>query len=405
MRKFDFIFLAIGYLITAAGLFFYSYTQVDLNLTLSQWSVWKTIQTSFQYIGWFNRPLSTSLYLALLTLLFLFYYACLDQVKKNMVAVEQFWKLVFLLSIVLLFSYNAFSYDLFNYMFDARIVTYHHLSPYAYKALDFPHDPWINFMRWTHRTYPYGMLWLALTVPLSFIGFQYFLPTLFLFKGLMVCSYLGSVYFIGKIVERIAQKDKLFAMGLFALNPLVVIESLVSSHNDIVMMFFALMGIYFLLKRRYILAFISLIFSMHIKFINVSLPTILGQVIPVGIAFSIVGVWLMNKKKKEINWALLFWGISMLMVLAIIFASQRTELQPWYLLWVLPILSLIPARNLLVPLIIVISLGLLLHYVPFLYTGNWNSPIPMIKSWLTASAICIGIASFVVAFVREKQEA
>ena len=43
----------IGYLLTIVGLFFYSFTQVDLNLTLSEWSVWQVIQKYFQHIGYF----------------------------------------------------------------------------------------------------------------------------------------------------------------------------------------------------------------------------------------------------------------------------------------------------------------------------------------------------------------
>lgn len=373
-----FKFLVSCYLFLVTCLFLYSYTQVDLNLTLSQISIWQTIQKSFQYIGWFERPLSTAIYLILLFLLVVCYLLLLRFIKQGKITTEQFWRIVLPMSVILLFSYNAFSYDLFNYMFDARIVTMHNENPYLHKALDYPDDPWINFMRWTHRTYPYGPVWLGLTVPLSFISLQFFLPTLFLFKALMVGSYLGAIYVIGKILEKINPSQKLFGMAVFALNPLIIIETLVSGHHDVVMMFLSLLAIYFILNKKYIRAFLVLILSIGIKF-----ATILLVPVFLYIAFS-------HMRKTSVNWDLVWTVAAFLMVVAVIFASIRTELQPWYMLWVLPFVSLLPQKRWLVVLTFVVSVGLLLHYVPFLYSGNWDPPIPSIKLWLTIGSIGIG---------------
>lgn len=373
-------------MLLAISLFFYSYTQVDLNLTLSEFSIWQSIQKSFQYIGWFQRPLSTAIYLVLLLLLVTCYLLLLRFVKRGTLTTGQFWKIVLLVSAILLFSYNAFSYDLFNYMFDARIVTVHNGNPYMHKALDYPKDPWINFMRWTHRTYPYGPVWLGLTVPLSFIGFQFFLPTLFLFKALMVGSYLGTTYFIGKILEKTASSQKLLGMAAFALNPLVIIESLVSAHHDIVMIFLTLVALYLLLNKKYIRAFLLLILSIGIKFATILLiPVFLYVVVS-------------HLRKTSVNWNFVWVVSAFLMVVAVILASMRTELQPWYLLWVLPFVSHLPQKKWIVILSTAVSLGFLLHYAPFLYNGNWDPPIPSIKLWLTIGSLGIGI---LLAFVSK----
>lgn len=373
----NFKLLAIGYLTLVIGLFFYSYTQVDLNLTLSQWSVWQVIQTSFQYIGWFQRPLSTALYLVLIFLLSTFYLLLSWLAKNNKLSMRQFWLLNLIMSGILLFSYNAFSYDLFNYMFDARIVTYHGENPYFHKALDYPEDPWVNFMRWTHRTYPYGPVWLGLTVPLSFIGFQFFLPTLFLFKGLMTASFLGTVYFIGRILEKHNPKQKLFGMALFAFNPLVIIESLVSGHHDIVMIFLLISSIYYIMNSNYIRSILLFVLSIGIKFSSaILLPVVL---------------WMTLKKfrNQAIDWERVFLASLFLSIATVILASFRTELQPWYIIWALPFVSLLPDRKWIIIPSIIISFALLLHYVPFLYTGNWDPPIPTIKSFMNISALVL----------------
>ena len=147
----------IGYLVLVIGLFLYSFTQVDLSLTLSQWSIWQVIQKFFQHIGYFQRPLSTFLYIVIILLLFISYFLFLLLAHKKKVTRKQIWILVIATSIILTFSYNAFSYDLFNYIFDAKIVTFYHQNPYEQKALDYFNDSWTNFMRSTHRVILMGL--------------------------------------------------------------------------------------------------------------------------------------------------------------------------------------------------------------------------------------------------------
>jgi hypothetical protein len=169
---------------------------------------------------------------------------------------------------IVVLSYNAFSYDLFNYIFDAKIVTFYNQNHYIHKALDFPGDPMLSFMRWTHRVYPYGPLWLALTVPVSFVGSQIFIITFFLFKFLMGGFFLLTVWSIGKIATKLKLSNVLLPIAAFALNPFVLAESLVSAHNDIVMMGLGMFGVYFLLKRDYIKGGVLLIFSAGVKFVT-----------------------------------------------------------------------------------------------------------------------------------------
>src|SRR3989344_7264882 len=145
--------LGTFYVLTIIFLFLYSFTQVDLNLTLSQFSLWQITQKFFQQIGYFNRPLSTTFYILIIFLLFGFYFFFLSLASKNKIRKNKIWFLTIVSTIILSFSYNAFSYDLFNYMFDAKIITHYGQNPYLHKALDFSTDPMLNFMRWTHRTY------------------------------------------------------------------------------------------------------------------------------------------------------------------------------------------------------------------------------------------------------------
>jgi hypothetical protein len=256
----------ILFILFVVFLFLYSFTQIDLSLTLSRSPLWIPVQDFFKAIGYFKRPLSTQLYLAIFFGLSLLYVFLLYGAHEKKITNKQAFFLIGVTVMILLFSYNAFSYDLFNYIFDAKVITYYHENPYLKRALDYPHDPLLSFMHWTHRTYPYGPGWLLLTVPLSFAGLQYFLPTFFLYKIVIALSFLGCVYYLYKISHFLDEKHALFPVIFFACNPFVLIESLVSSHNDIVMMFFALFSLWFLVQSKYKNSVFALLLSISSKF-------------------------------------------------------------------------------------------------------------------------------------------
>src|SRR3989344_1465013 len=383
--------LPIGYLMSVVGLFFYSFTQVDLNLTLSEWSVWQVIQKYFQHIGYFQRPLSSFLFVGIALSLFFFYLMILRRVHEKKIDKQTIWFLTITTTLILTFSYNAFSYDLFNYMFDAKIITYYNQNPYVHKALDFPGDPMLSFMHWTHRLYPYGPTWLGLTVPLS-IGIKFFLPTFFLFKILMSLSFLGTVFFIGKILQKLSSKDELFCVAFFALNPLVIVESLVSAHNDIVMMFFAIWALYLLMSKKYVRSIILFILSIGVKFATAFL-------VPVFLL-----IYFFKKRNKRLNWEILFSAIAILMVVPVVLATIRTSFQPWYLLNLLPFVALVSKKSYFFIPSIILSLFSLLQYLPFLYLGNWDMPVPVILLWLTISSIFLSIViSLGYGFLKKTQ--
>jgi hypothetical protein len=302
------------------------------------------------------------------------------------------WKVILITTGILTFSYNAFSYDLFNYIFDAKIITYYQQNPYMHKALDYTGDPMLSFMRWTHRVYPYGPLWLGLTVPISYVGLNLFLPTLILFKALMAASFVGCVYFIGKILQKLAPDREVFGLVFFGLSPLVIIESLVSAHLDIVMMFFALWAFYFLVHRKYIRAFTLLFVSIGIKFATVFLMPV----------FIMLVFWQVSERK--IYWERLVFLATMLMGGAVFAASLRSNFQPWYLVEVLAFAALLSYRYYILVPSIIISLFALGTYVPYLYVGNWDNPIPQYLQALYLTSYLLAGASVGFLFFASKKK-
>lgn len=382
MRIFN--FFIIGYLIAMISLFFFSFTQVDLGLTLTEWSVWQVFQKFFQHIGFFQRPFATYWYIATLLSIFVLYCLLLFAIWKKKLTVSQVWKLLMLVSFVLYFSYPAFSYDIYNYIFDAKIVTFYHDNPYTHRALDYAGNPMLGFMHWTQRTYPYGPFWLLATIPLGLLdGFRLLLPTLMLFKAVALVSFLGTAFFIKKILDKIYPQNSLLGLVFFAFNPLVLYESLVSSHNDIFMIVFGIWSLLVLLEKKYLRSFLLLVFSIGVKFATAIL-------IPL---YLWIGFYLL--KKKKINWDVIFMISIVLMTIAVIAASMRTNFQPWYLLYVLPFAALLAKKYFVLIPGVIVSLFALFEYIPFLYLGNWDPPVPTLL--VSIRSIGIGISVFFVA--------
>lgn len=369
------LFVLPAFLLLLTVLTIYSYAHIDLNLTLSSNVFYQKIQQSLIQLGYFNRQASTAVYLFIITALFLFQIYFLVEAKSKKLSANSILKLSLSLAAILVFSYPAFSHDIFNYIFDARLVVKHQVNPWQFTALDFPYDLWTRFMHWTHRTYPYGPFWLVLTVAVYLVGLGKFTLTLLWFKLLGAVSYLASVVTVRNILKKILPEKVSVGMILFALNPLIIIESLVNAHLDIVMTAFMLLAIYWAIEKKKILSWLTLLASVAIKFITV-------------VVAPVIYCWKGKKQyfSKAITQMLIL--SSLATVVVIIFREPL----PWYFITPLALVSLLPQKQTLSSLAIVLSLGLLLRYAPFLLKGEYSE-------WVIVTSNLLTITPFLLAGV------
>ncbi|OGG17303.1 hypothetical protein A3D78_05610 [Candidatus Gottesmanbacteria bacterium RIFCSPHIGHO2_02_FULL_39_14] len=367
MVKWKTLFTVFFYSVLVFSFSLYSYSQIDLNLTLSGNRQYQAVQTILINLGYFNRPLSAAIYAILLILMFVFFLWLLKlSTEKNFPFFRLVLVLICLNLIFAFISYPAFSHDFFNYLFDARIVTKYHLNPYQYKALDFPDDLWIRFMHWTHRTYPYGPLWLIITLPFSFLGFGKFVLTVLLFKLMFVITYLLNILLIWKIGSRLPENFRFKSVILYAFNPLILIESLVSPHNESIMLFFLLLSVFlYQVKGNRLLAIISLLVSVGVKFVT-------AIVLP---------LYLLKKLTGKFQ---LFFKISLfLLLIPLSLEIFYREAYPWYFIPFIGISAEIKS-SFFTKIFIASSFGVLLRYIPYLYSGMYTD-----KGYLLANLLLI----------------
>lgn len=369
--------VVILYALAALLLFLYSYTQVDLSLTLTEASVWQNIQQKFQYLGFFLRPQSAAVFTGLVVIFFGLYAFVLRETAKGRVKKTVILRAVIVLAVILTFSYPAFSYDFFNYMFTAKTVLVYGENPYLVKPLDFAGvEPWLSFLRWTHLPSAYTPLWIGMTLFPYLFGLGYFLLIMWSMKAFITLSYLFGAYFLYRTLETVDRENSLYGTVLFALNPLVIIEGVVSPHNDMVMMALALSAFCLAVSGRKTAAHLALAFSVGVKLMTVFIYP------------AVIFGW--SRK-----------GALILMTVALIAGFYRKELLPWYALWVIPMAAINPRERSVHIITAGLSLGLLLTYVPVLYTGNYDQPTQTARLVLFWGILAV---SLVVAIYRFRKQ-
>lgn len=392
-----YILLFIFYIITLFSLSIYSYSQIDLNLTLSANPVYQSFQKQLIYLGYFNRPFSTAVFVTLIVLLYIFYLIILRLVHKKKLSSKNIYLLIIAGIVILFFSYPGFSHDIFNYMFDARMVTKYHANPYFYKALDFPNDLWLRFMHWTHRTYPYGPVWLLVTLPFSFFSFGKFTINLFNFKLMFALCHIGNIFLIKKILDKVSPKERALGVCFYALNPLILIESLVSPHNELLMLFFLLLSFYLLFNKRNVLSIISLSFSIGTKFITaILLPLFLIHRIP---------IWKKWIKDTCEVFGLFFKLTLLLLFIPLVYQIIIREPYPWYFIPFMGIGALLVNHQNIKILLAGASLAFLLRYAPYLYRGDYSPQTYYLQSLLFGGVMAITLLWIVLRiFFKARRE-
>jgi len=313
------------------------------------------------------RLQTTILYLLVIFLFFIFYFLFLWLVYKKRLNGEYIRLLIFTTVGVLFFSYPAvLSYDIFNYIATGKVIFFYHENPYIVMPIEFAGDSVLAFTHAANKIALYGSSWILLTLIPYTAGFGNFLLILFSFKLFIVLFYFALSFLIWKISKNI------FSVCLFALNPLVLIETLVSSHNDVIMMFFALFSFYLLMRKKNILlAIIFFILSVFIKYATFIL-------IPV-----FLYVFWRTIRKKAVDWQKIFYFSALLMLGGFFLSPIREEIYPWYAIWFLSFTFLIPEKKFFLNISLAFSFSLLLRYIPYMLTGTYIGQTPILKELLS----------------------
>jgi hypothetical protein len=135
--------------------------------------------------------------------------------------------------------------DVFNYVNYGRMEVVHNLNPYTTIPILEPHgDPSYYLSNWHQLLSPYGPLFTLMTfalVPLGVAG------SFWAIKAILAAFSLGTIFLVWKCA-RILGRDPVAAIVLVGLNPIVLVWGLGGDHNDFLMVFCIVLGLYLLLR-------------------------------------------------------------------------------------------------------------------------------------------------------------
>lgn len=345
----------------------YSFSRVDVNLTLFKSFYYQSFQRVMTNLGYINRPLATFLFFLIICFLFFVYYLIYLEVKKKKICLKTVFKICFLGVAILIFSYPALSYDIFNYIFNAKMVLVYKADPHIKVAQDFMFDSWTRFMHNIHTPAPYFYGWTAISLIPAFLGFGKFVLNLINFKIFEIPFFVLEVFVLNKILKKILPGKRMERLALLVLNPLVLIETFGNGHNDFVMMSLAMVSLWFLMKEKttaknLILSLVFLFSSASIKYVTIVL-------LPLYLIYA-------YRKNLDIG------SIGAIILFLVIFTRPQDQFHPWYLIWSLSF-AVISKREWVLKILIFFTLAMMLRYIPWIYSGGYSDEVLILKSIIT----------------------
>jgi hypothetical protein len=385
----------ILYFLSIVSYSIFSYSLTAPNLVLSSHPTFWKFQTYMWKTFFNNRELLTQTYFGLIGIIFLNYLFFVSQAIKNRINNFKIIIILFLtISIPLLVSNNALSYDAFNYIFNAKMVSVYQADPHTQVALDFPDDSWTKFMHNTHTTAPYGRAWTYLSlIPFS-LGMGKFIITWLSFRIFSLLPLITLLFIFWKYKNKISNASTL----LLIFNPLILIEVISNFHNDFWMITPAILSLLLVsnLKKNKKIN-LSIIFKIILSI------TLLALSIWVKLAtLLLIPIWLLiliKNKLKDIphfyslanSWPLL---ASIVMFVPLL-TSRSQQFHPWYLIWsisFIPLFSKGKIAKAWATSLLILSISSMYRYLPFLWHNNYDGDV---LSWQKA----ISFIPFVIALI------
>lgn len=202
-------------------------------------------------------------FLALIALAFIIYGLCALLIhrqqapeKESPRRFNQISRLIWLGTIVAggiyVFTPAMLSHDIFVYASYSRLLAVHHANPYFVPLSAYPYDPYNSLNYWTKAIAAYGPAWLGICSLWGFLLGPQPLGYVLAFRLFALAAHLLNTWLVAATLRASGQSPRVVTLGtlLYAWNPLVLLESSLGGHNDVFMVTFLLLGIFFSIQAE-----------------------------------------------------------------------------------------------------------------------------------------------------------
>ena len=415
-----------------------------------------------------NRNMQTFLYLIILTIMTILYCLILKKQKEIFKNIKQVLIYTLIISAIFLISISFTCSDVFYYLGIGRLGSEYNQNPYYVTITDFvesqndiPLEKDTVLMQgylndWADTTVVYGPIWTVICQFAATLSFGNIDIGILVFRIINILIHILNCYIFYKISNK-----KIFSV-MYGLNPYMLIEGIMSVHNDIFVVCFILLALYFLVKKKKIVIAVAfLAIASAIKYFAILLLPLFiiyyfrhekvlkrfGRCVQYGVLFLVIllipyllyirnievfaGIFTMQTRfaknfyiiidryfsyanlKVILNKVLLIVFIYVYTIRCIVLLYKNkvkfnkeakeieyfliaflflliTNFQPWYIMWLFPLLIWQNSKN--IKLIVQISLiSQFANSIFLAYTESWINGTPFTFCMLLGVTICISL--------------
>jgi hypothetical protein len=165
--------------------------------------------------------------------------------------------------------------DLYHYALFGRMIITRGLNPYVTPGSAVADDPLFALASWPDFATHYGPVFTGLSVIAAWLGGGHAIGTAVAFKTLAAAGGALTAGCAAALARRDG-RDGLLPLALVAWNPLALVESAGSGHNELIMMGLALLGVLVARRGRPNAGFALLVASAHVKWITAALAALVA---------------------------------------------------------------------------------------------------------------------------------
>lgn len=233
----------------------------------------------FLYDAQVNRATQTLLYIFILAILSVLYFAIVKRRKEIFQNTKKMFLFIAMIALVFVAVLPFTCSDVFYYLGIGRLDSTYHQNPYYTTIKEFvEQENNGEYLQtdtvlaqgynndWADSTVVYGPVWTLICKLVASLSLGSINLGLLVFKLVNGFIHLCNCYLIWKISHK-----KMFTL-LYGLNPFILIEGIACVHNDMFVVLFILLALYFLAKRKnLVVSVIFLAMATAIKYFAIIL--------------------------------------------------------------------------------------------------------------------------------------
>lgn len=296
--KVIFILLCLGFIFPSLAFLISGRKILDLLSSFTFFFTNPTLNiTSEKIIG-------TIFFVGLFIAIAYFYYKILKNHKQLFNSTKKVFIFIIVVSLLFFIMLPLTSTDVFYYIATGWSEAHYGVNPYYTSVQDVlvqnelaRQDEILQKMPgvWVDQTIVYGPFWPLICKMLSGLSFGNLFVALLIYKLFNLILHIVNTYLIYKITN----KRNLFTL-MYGINPLILFDGLANVHNEVLLIFLILLGLYFFIKKR----------NMVLTIVFFALATAVKYVAILLIPFIVLYYYRKEKVTKKIlyssSWAILF---------------------------------------------------------------------------------------------------